>query len=113
MWWRQAVPCEHQQAPAAAGWWPRGHPLRGLRPGSPWQVEADKQRAHRCVLGTFSCSSSPVTILSGAWLWCHSWLLWDPMQMNVGAGMKLGEKELCQGCSPPKGSPHPVLLPLQ
>lgn len=30
MWWQQAVPCEHRQAPAAAGCWPRGHPLRGL-----------------------------------------------------------------------------------
>lgn len=101
MRWQQAVPCEHRQAPAAAGWWPRGHPLRGLRPGAPWQVEADQQRAHRCVLqlGTFPCPSSSVTILAGAWLWCHSQLLQDPMQINVGAGMKPREKELCQGCS--------------
>lgn len=78
-------------------------------------MEADKQRAHRCVLklGTFPCPSSPGTILTGAWLWRHSWALQDPMQVNVSAGMKPGGKELCQGCSPPRACPEPVVVPLQ
>lgn len=61
--------------------------------------------------GTFPCPSSPVTILTGAWLWCHSQLLQDATQVNVSAGMKPERRSCARAVPHPKPpSPCPAAL---